>query len=165
MPLSRRNLPVIKSEKHEVTFTNLAADFGAGTIVIPIVIGVPSANKDTATECEVGSHVKSIYVEMNIAAETVTNPKVLHWAVQGGSEGSTLENPTLYYQSNRSNILKRGMEMLPKDVGTVYKRIFVVRIPRKLQRIQQDGFISLLFRASSTESLNVCGFIIYKEFY
>ncbi len=156
---------MIKADKHEITFTNLAADFGTGTIVIPISLGVASANKDSSVEVEVGSHIKSIYIEMNIAAETITNPKVLHWAVQGGSEGSTLENPTLYYQSNRSNILKRGMEMLPKDVATVYKRIFVVRVPRKLQRQQMDGFISLLFRASSTESLNVCGFVIYKEYY
>ena len=106
-----------------------------------------------------------MYIEFNVAAETITNPKVLHWTIQGGSEGSTLENPSTYYQGNRSSIFKRGMEMLPKDVGTVYKRIFTVKIPKKFQRVSENAFISLLFRCSSTEAINVCGFGIYKESY
>ncbi len=155
----------VKSDKHEVTWSNLSADHGTATFIVPIAKGVPPADKNTSTEVEIGSKVFSIYVEMNLAAETITNPKIIHWAMQGGSEGSTIENPTTYYQSNRSFILKRGMEMLPKDVSTVYKRIFVVRIPRKLQRQTADSFISLMFQASSTESINNCGFAIYKEFY
>ncbi len=165
MVFRRRNLQPIKTDKHEITFSHLGTDFGTGTIIVPLVIGVPSADKNTATECEIGSRVNAIYVEMNIAAETVTNAKILHWSIQGGPEGTTLENPSLYYQGNRAAIIKRGMEMLPKDVGTVYKRVFLVIIPKKFRRITENGFISLLFRGSSTESLNVCGIAIYKEFY
>ncbi len=166
MPFRRQSFRApLKQDKHEITFSNLATDFGAGTIVIPLSIGVQSANKDTAPECEVGSHIRWIYVEMNIGAETITNPKILHWTIQGGPEGTTLENPSLYYQGNRSSIFKRGMEMLPKDVSTVYKRIFTVRVPKKIQRVSENSFISLSFRASSTEAINACGFIIYKESY
>ncbi len=165
MPFRRRLQAPIKTDKHEVTFSFLAADFGASIVTVPLAIGVPSADKDGPTECEIGSRVNAIYIEFNCAAETITNPKILHWTVQGGPEGSTIENPAVYYQQNRAQILKRGMEMLPKDVGTVYKRIFLVRIPKKIRRITENGFINLLFRASSTESLNVCGFAIYKEFY
>ncbi len=165
MPYRRRLSAPIKSDKHEITFSNLAADIGTAILTIPIALGVPSADKNAATECEVGSHVYGVYVEMNIAAETITNPKILHWTVQGGPEGSTIENPAVYYQQNRAQILKRGMEMLPKDVGTVYKRIFFVRIPKKIQRITEQGTISLHFRASSTETINLCDFCIYKEFY
>ncbi len=166
MPFRRRRfLSPVKADKHEITWSSLAADVGTASLIIPLVIGVASANKDTATECEVGSRINSIYVEMNMAAQTTTNPKVLHWEVIGGPEGTTLENPTTYYQSNRAQISKRGMEMLPSSVATVYKRIFVVRVPKKMRRVQQDSFISLIFRCTSTETINVCGFAIYKEYY
>ncbi len=165
MPFRKRLVAPLQSDKHEITWSSLAADVGTSSLVIPLAIGVHSANKDTATECEIGSRVNGIYIEMNIAAQTVTNPKVLHWTVQGGQEGSTLENPTTYYQGNRSNIYKRGMEMLPTDTSTVFKRIVFVRIPKKQRRQQENGFISILFRCSSTESINVCGFAIYKELY
>ncbi len=165
MPLFRRRGAPLKQDKHEITFSNLAADIGTATLIIPITIGVASANKDTATECEVGSHIRWLYVELNMAAETITNPKILHWQLQGGPEGTTLENPSLYYQGNRSSIFKRGMEMLPKDVSTVYKRVFTVKIPRKMQRVSEGSFIKLMFRASSTEAINACGFVIYKESY
>ncbi len=166
MPFRRRGfLAPLKQDKHEITWSFLAADQGTATIQVPIVIGVHSADKNAPTECEVGSHVRSIYFEFQMAAQTITNPKVLHWELQGGPEGTTLENPTTYYQGNRAQIFKRGMEMLPADVSTVYKRIFVVRVPKKMQRIQENGFITLLFRCTSTETINNCGFAIYKESY
>ncbi len=165
MPFRRRFLAPVKTDKHEIVWSALAADQGTGTFVVPLVLGVHSADKNTSTECEVGSHVRSIYLEFNIAAQTVTNPKVMHWLIMGGPEGTTLENPTTYYQGNRAQIFKRGMEMLPTNVSTVYKRIFVVRVPKKMQRIQENGFISLLFRMSSTETINNCGIGIYKEQY
>ncbi len=165
MPLFRRGLAQQKLDKHELTWSFLAADQGTATVIVPLVLGVHSADKNAPTECEVGSHIRSIYFEFNIAANTITNPKVMHWTIQGGPEGTTLENPLTYYQGNRAQIFKRGMEMLPKDVGTVYKRIFVARVPKKMQRVQENGFISLLFRMSSTEAVNNCGFAIYKESY
>ncbi len=166
MPLFRRNRSAPqKLDKHEITWSFLAADQGTATAIVPIVLGVQSADKNSPTECEVGSHVRSIYFEFNLAAQTVTNPKVIHWTIQGGPQGTTLENPLTYYQSNRAQIFKRGMEMLPTNVSTVYKRIFVARVPKKMQRIQEDGFISILFRVSSTETINNCGFAIYKESY
>ncbi len=158
-------LSPVKTDKHEITWSNLASDRGTATLIVPLAKGVPPADKNIATECEIGSKIYGIYVEFNVAAEDVTSPKIIHWAIQGGAEGSTKENPTLYYQSNRSFILKRGMEMLPKDVSTVYKRVFVVKIPKKLQRQTADSYIDILFRASSTELINLCGFAIYKEFY
>ncbi len=165
MPFRNRFRAPLKQDKHEITFSNLAADIGTATFIVPLSIGVASADKNTATECEVGSHIKWLYVEINMAAENITSPKVLHWTIQGGPEGTTLEAPTTYYQGNRAAIFKRGMEMLPKAVSTVYKRIFTVKVPKKIQRVTENGFISLLFRATSTESINACGFIIYKESY
>ncbi len=160
----RQSLRPIKTDKHEVVFTDLAKN-ASSVQSVNLAVGTPSADKDSATEVEIGSHVKSIYVELNIAAETVTNPKVVHWAINLARTGETIAIPSLYYQDSRSRMLKRGMEMLPKDVATVYKRIFVVRIPRSYQRMAANTFIQFRYIATSTETINICGFFIYKEFY
>ncbi len=166
MPFRRRRfLAPLKTDKHEITWSDLAADFGAANISKQLSLGVAAEDKGAGTECMVGSHVRSIYIEMNIAAETITNPKVLHWLVEVRDFNQTGATPNLYYQNDRSIIIKRGMEMLPKNVSTVFKRIFVVRIPKKAQRISMGSGIFLKFRCSSTEAINVCGFAIYKEEY
>ncbi len=156
----------IKTDKHELTWSDLAIDASTNK-VRQLVVGVQSADKDTADECEIGSRVNAIYIEVNIAAGQVTNPKVLHWIVMARPANSTpaAQTPTLYYQTGRSMIIKRGMEMLPVDTSTVYKRVFVVRIPKKSRRISEGDTIDFIYRCSSSELINVCGFAIYKEFY
>ncbi len=78
-------------------------------------------------------------------------------------DGETLAVPSLYYQSSRSRILKRGMEMLPKDLGTQIKRIFFVPLPKG--RLQENVNVAFRYIATSAEAINICGFAIYKEIY
>ncbi len=155
----------LKTDKHEVTWSQLAADMGTAKVDVTFANAVAAEDKGSTTECMVGSHVDSIYVEMNIAAEAITNPKVLHWSIQCRPNGFASSDPILYYQVARSQIIKRGMEMLPKNVATVYKRMFVVRIPKKARRMSMSDIISITFKCSSTEAINVCGIAIYKEKY
>ncbi len=165
MPYGRRRMVApLKSDKHEVTWSDLAID-ASSVVAKTLVFGVQSADKNTSTECEIGSHVRSIYFEINFAAETITNPKVIHWAINVFKEGETSTIPSLYYQLDRSTIIKRGMEMLPKSVATVYKRVFVVRIPKKAQRISANTRFQFRYISTLAETVNVCGFAIYKEFY
>ncbi len=161
----RRNRAIGKTDKHENTWSDLAADYGTATIEKILVSGVDVGAKVGPTDVAVGSHIKWIYIEMNIAAQVITNPKVLHWVVEVRMPGMAGTNPTTYYQDARSFIMHRGMEMLPADVGTVFKRIFVVKVPKSYQRIKQGMLIVLRLRASSTETVNQCGFAIYKEQY
>ncbi len=160
----RLNLRPIKSDKHEITWSNLVQD-ASGTQSIPLSVAVQSADKNAATEVEIGSHIKSIYVEFNCAAQVITNPKVFHWKLVGQRVGETITAPSTYYQTDQSRIIKRGMEMLPSDIGTVYKRVFVIRVPKSWQRQQANMTMSLLYIVSSTEAINMCGFAIYKEYY
>ncbi len=165
MPFRSRNfLRPIKSDKHEITWSNLAQNASA-VQVIPLALGVPSADKNTSTEVEVGSHVKSIYFEFHFSAQVVTNPKVIHWFLVGKRTGETVGTPSSYYTSERSSIFKRGMEMLPADQSTVFKRIFVVKIPRKFQRMADNMNLEFRYISSSTETINACGIAIYKEYY
>ncbi len=135
------------------------------TKTVTLAKGVAVGDKDTSVECAVGSHVRFFYIEMHFSAETITNPKVVHWEVISIPTGLTVGNPNTYYNDSRARIFKRGMEMLPKDVSTVFKRIVPVPVPRVYQRMQENSNLVLRFITSSAESINACGFCIYKEIY
>ncbi len=164
MPFRRRGpRPVVTSNKHEITWSFLAANLGASTNSVTLTDPVVAASKNTATEVSIGSRIEWIYIEFNVAAETITNPKIIHWEVIVVPVGMTISAPNVYFGPDRAYILKRGMEMLPKDVSTVYKRTFTVKIPRIYQRSKNNQQIAIRLIASSTETVNYCGFAIYKE--
>ncbi len=154
----------IKTDKHEVTWSDLATSYASNTTK-SLIIGVDSADKDSSTECEVGSHVHSIYVEFNLSAATTGNPNIFHWKIYGRPTGMTVTNANTYYQDDRSVILKRGMEMVPANVNTIIKRIFVVRIPKKFQRIAKNFNLIVSGITSGSDTINWCGIVIYKEIY
>ncbi len=164
MPFRNRWRAVAKTDKHEITWSNLAQN--ASTVQsITLSIAVPSADKNAATEVEIGSRISSIYFEFHFSAQVVTNPKVIHWIIIGVKPGETVNSPAVYYQNDRAIIFKRGMEMLPADQATVYKRIFVARVPKKFLRQTAAFQFQLRYISSSTETINACGIAIYKEQY
>ncbi len=164
MPLFRQRA-INKTDKHEVTFTELSTD-ASTTRNIPLATAVPVADKDNSTEVAVGSHIKWIYCEINFAPETITVAKTVHWTIRMVPPAVTAaSSPSQLYQIDRSYVLKRGMEMLVKDVSTVYKRIFVVKIPRAYQRMKQNQKLEFEYVASSANTMNACGIFIYKEIY
>ncbi len=167
MPYRRQSLSLrpIKTDKHEITWSNLAQN-ASSAVSIQTWIGTQSANKDSSTEVETGSHVKSIYFEFHFAAETITNPKVIHWTfhIRPQNVSAAGNTPSLYYQNGRNLIIRRGMEMLPKDVSTVYKRVIQIKIPKKYQRIGEGDSANFSYQSTSAETINACGIAIYKEF-
>ncbi len=160
--MARFQRPVVVTNKHEITWSNLAQN-ASGIQNIGITEGVASADADNPTECVVGSKVAWVYFEFHFSAQVVTNPKVIHWTIEQIREGQTSPITSLYFQNTRSQIIKRGMEMLPADQSTVFKRIFVVKIPRAMQRQKENQKINFRYICSSTETINACGFAIYKE--
>ncbi len=154
----------IKSDKHEITWSNLGQNASTQQS-IRIFDGVQPSAKNLATECEVGSKVNGVYFEFHFSAETITSPKVIHWDIDIVPAGtSAFPSASTYYQTQRAEIIKRGMEMLPSDQSTVFKRIFVVGIPNKFRRITDAVQMNLRYICSSTETINACGISIYKEF-
>ncbi len=126
---------------------------------------VDAADKSSSNEVILGGHVKFLYMEFHFSAQTVTNPKVIHWTVEIVEPGQSASTPSSYYQSRRAFIIKRGMEMLPADTSTVFKRIVPVAIPKIYQRRKDLSRIEFRYISSSTETINACGITIYKEFY
>ncbi len=159
----RRGSP-IKSNKHEVSFTQLAQDSSTAQ-VITLASGTDPANKDNSTEVGIGSHIYWLFCEFNFSAETVTVPKTVHWAIRYVPPGQTASSPAQMFAIDRSYVIRRGMEMLPKDTSTVYKRVFAIKIPRRYSRIQDSAQLTFAYVASSANTMNACGVFVYKEIY
>ncbi len=156
--------PVINSEKHEITWSNLAQDAGTATVTVPLVIAVAPSAVNLATEVPIGATVRSIFIEFNVSASATGTIKIYHWLVQKRMGGLAGSDPILYNQNAKKSIFKRGMEMIPNNVATVIKRVFVVRIPPRYRRMGQADQLIYAYKASTTDALNSCGIAIYKAF-
>ncbi len=113
----------------------------------------------------IGSHIKWIFCEFNFSAETITVVKTVHWAFRYVPAGQTPSTANQLFGTDRAFVIKRGMEMLPKDVNTVFKRVFVLAVPKKYQRITDAGQLQFTYIVSSTNTTNACGIFVYKELY
>lgn len=152
----------VKSEKEEVTFSNLASDASS-----PVIITIVKAEDSPTTggEIEIGDTVRSVFCELNFSAETITNPKTIHWIIVKNPANALISgSPATVDGSTKRFILKRGMEMLPKSVGTAIKRVFVVRIPPRMSRFGDADELELRYVASSNETVNVCGIFIFRHY-
>ncbi len=174
MPLYRRgnSLRPINSQKHENSWSFLIQN--ASTIqTIVLIKGVERQSIGTATpeEVSIGAKISSIYLETNLnGVDNSGSAQIFHWAVfkNPNNQIATMD-PSAYNQNIKSKILKRGMEMLPEipigSGGTVQtKRIFVVKIPKGMQRFGDNDRLQLNYKSSSASSINFCGISIFKEY-
>ncbi len=160
--MARNRYAPLQSNKKEISRSNLNQN--ASTVQsVTIIQGVELADANAGFEVSAGHKVSSVYFELHFSAEVVAAAKVVHWQVVGLKVGETIAAPNTCYQDNRAGILKRGMEMLPRELGTVYKRVFVVKIPKKFQRITKNFLLRFQYIVSSTEGINTCGIGIYKD--
>ncbi len=174
MPGYRRgnSLRPINSQKHENTWSFLVQN--ASTVqTIVVVKGVQRSGITTNTpeEVQIGAKVTSVYFEFNLnGVDNSGSAQIFHWMIiKNPNNTISGEDPALYNQNIKSKILKRGMEMLPEipldSGGTVQtKRIFVLKIPRGLQRFGDNDRIELVYKSTSASSINFCGITIFKEY-
>ncbi len=162
MPFHRKMLAPIVSDKHEVTWSQIGIDNSAVFTVV-LSRGKKVADVNTSTEVILGSKIFGIYLEFQFSAQDITTTKIIHWAIQVEAPNQTKSVPSLYYQDDRSYVIKRGMEMIPKNVGTIVKRIVFVRIPKIYQRQKEEQDINFSFISTDASLMNACGFAIYKS--
>jgi len=153
---------ITQTDKHEITWSFLGQNASTNQAVTLLDVVQP-ADKNSATEVAIGSEVRGIYIEFNMSAEAASTTIVFHWTVQIFRDGQTPSASNVYYQADRSQIMKRGMEMIPKDVSTVIKRIIFVPIPRGQIRMKANSAVQFKYITSGTSTINLCGFAIYKE--
>ncbi len=168
-PFRRNNyLRPVKTEKHEGTWSNLAQN--ASTTQNITLVNAVTGEPVGATDVETGSHVKWIYIEFNLNGVNNSGAsQVFHWLIYKSPKGAITMDPLLYDTTDKSLVLKRGMEMLPEvpldSGGTVQtKRQFTIKIPKFMQRVSELDLFRLSYRSSSASGINYCGFFIFKEF-
>jgi len=153
----------VNSLKHEIIFTNIGIDASAIQRTV-LADAVKPASVNLVSEIETGSVVNSVYVEINVSALETGVTKTVNWKIQKITGNVAPSSPALGSQVDQKRILKRGMEMLPVAVATIFKRTFVVRLPRNLRRFGIGDKLELVWIASSTETINFCGIAIYKHY-
>ncbi len=151
----------IQSEKHEVSWSNLAQD-ASSVIPIQICKGQTPLNVSVGNEDVIGVSIRWFYFEFQFSAETITNTKIIHWQFVRRPADNVVGIPSTYYTADKRFIIKRGMEMLPKDVNHVIKRVFSIKVPKHLQRLGRDDVWEFQYIATSAETINSCGFAIYR---
>ncbi len=156
---------IINSQKHENTWSFLGQDASAQQTIV-IVEPVDRGTIATATpqEVAIGSIVKSIYFEFHFSAAQTGNVNVVHWQILKEQGAQTLQASNIYNGVDKSQIFKRGMEMIPANVATVYKRIFVLRIPKGKQRMMAGSQWLFRYIVSSAQTINTCGITVFKEY-
>ncbi len=165
MPSRALSLRPVNSQKHEVTWSSIGQNAGTAAIKIIIATGEPagSVTTSTASDCTIGSTISYVYFEFHFSAAETGNVNVIHWQFLKEPFNTNPTAPNLYNQNNKRFVLKRGMEMLPVNVATVFKRIFVVKIPRRIRRMGQNDQLTFQYQSSSTQLINACDFAIFKE--
>ncbi len=161
--MARRNLRPVDSEKHEITWSNLLQN--ASTVQdIVLAEGLAPVSVNAANEVTAGSTINSIYFEFHFSAASTGAPNVIHWTIHKQPFGTSANNPNVYFGQDKRFIFKRGMEMLPVNVSTVFKRIFVVKIPPRFRRMGKNDRLTFSYISSASETINACGIAIYKRY-
>ncbi len=144
-----------------MSFSNLAT---AGATVQHIAVITAVDGPTTAGEVNVGDTVKFVNVEVNFSPEAVGSTKVCHWILW--KKISTMTNliPSSYDESNKRMIIRRGMEMVPKDAAVVTKRMFPIILPRSYRRFGEAQQLYFSYVTTSTDNFNACGFFVYKNY-
>ncbi len=159
-----QRLRPINSSKKEIVWSNLSQN--ASSVVNVLLADskiMSTVNLDN--EVSTGTKIMGCYLEFQFSAETITNTKIIHWTFKKTFNQTVPSKvPSLYFQIDRSKTLQRGMEMLPKSVNTIIKRIIYVRIPKGMQQMADGERLYFSYIASSTETINACGFAIYKAY-
>ncbi len=156
---TRRDLHPVNQEKHEITWSKLAD--ASATQDIQIAIGTKDVTG--VEEVRIGSHINWLYVEFNVTNDATTD-MIFHWKIVKEPFGTNTTAASTYDQIDKRFIMKRGMEMLSaSEPGTIFKRMFTVKIPQRFRRMGDTDQLILKVTKSSATATNFCGFIVFKE--
>ncbi len=159
--------PQVHSTKHYVQFPIDQVTTGTSQIV-GLIQGVAVLNKNLSSEVEEGSSVKAIYVELwlqnqsNLGEFIVTITKDL----SNGSGPTFVEQASLMTYDNKKNVFYTSQGLTSNDgvSGPVSVIRGWVKIPKSKQRFGLGDRLVLNIANVSANSLNRCGFAIYKEY-
>ncbi len=157
----------INTMKHVVD-----AQRGVGLGVRDIVLlidGTPNPVLANVEDCEPGSHVKSFFLNVQVAASsTAALANIYFIAYKNPGNNVTVagipDANAVGSSDFKRNVFHQEMIMTEKNTTAIARTMFrgVIRIPRHMQRIGQDDTINLQFFSPGV-NFDVCTQCIYKE--
>ncbi len=159
--------PVIHSTKHYVQMSLTTVAAGAlGTTVL--VSAVPVLSKNLVSEVEEGATVKAIYIELWAigGAGVATQITTLTKFPSGQTPFTTAEMAGLGTADNKKNILFTSQGIIGND-GIANPSMIMrgwYKIPKGKARFGLGDTLELQIFAQAAESIQFCGFAIYKEY-
>jgi len=158
--------PMVHSTKHYVQQSIGTSAVGTPTNV-NIVSGVAVLGKDLVSDVEEGSSVKAIYIEMwlrSAATAASSFTFIVYKRVQNSPFATATEMAALGDFDNKKNVLFTSQGLL-NDVDSTAMSVIRgwIKIPKGKQRMGLGDNITWTLNAIG-QSINFCGFQIYKEY-
>ncbi len=158
--------PVIHSTKHIVQFP--ISQIGTGTVEnLTILDSVESTTANLANEVEEGAVVKAVYVEMWLQNQSnLGHTIVILEKVPLGAVGATFaQMGALFSYQNKNNILFTHEGLTTNDSQgpplPIVRQWF--KIPKGKQRMSLSDKLVLTISNPSSNALDRCGMMIFKE--
>jgi len=158
--------PSIHSTKHYVQHSIGTSVVGTPTAQ-DFVLSVPVSDKNTVTEVEEGAQVKAFYIEMWIrsaATAAASFTFIICKRPSGVTSPSVAELAALGDWDNKKNVLYTT-QGLTNDVDSSALNLYKgwIKVPKGKQRMGLNDKLSWHLSAIG-QSLNFCGFELYKEY-
>ncbi len=142
---------------------------GGAVTTEELVIGVDSPLQTTATENQIGSHVKAFFLNVQVAATATASLANVYMMVYGNPGNNiaigNVPNPNVVGTSDfRKMVFHQEMIMTEKNTTAFPRTLFrgVIKVPKKFNRI---GFKDRINIALFSPGVNYefCFQCIYKE--
>ncbi len=159
--------PTVNSTKHYVQ-TSLATVTAAAVLDIGIATAVNAPSANLAGEVREGCVIKAVFIEMWVRTNDTSagTALVTLYKRSGGDTSITAaEQAALFTYDNKKNVLyhTQGLTNVNTDSATPFIRQWF-KIPKGKQRFGLNDKLSLSIFAQALDQ-NVCGFMVYKEYF
>ncbi len=160
--------PTINSEKHMRAISiQTVSDNTATTFKLATAVASPSVS----SEVRVGAVIKAVWIElwyMSSAAQPTFQVSTVEKVSSGGPDPTSAQMSALHDYPNKKNILQTSQGLIG-DANSNPIPIFRdwVKIPKGKQRIGLGDAIILTVaaRGEAGNDIEICGMVIYKEYF
>jgi len=158
---------MVHSTKHyaQMTFTPVTA---ASTVVFTVADAVNRVSANTSVEVAEGSTIKAVYCEVWAVHSAVDGFFTAAIAKLPGGVGNILQADLvdLFAYDNKKNILFTSQGLSPQESTQGPLPIYRgwIKIPKSKQRFGLGDRFQFALSNRGTDTTNMCGIFIYKEY-
>ncbi len=137
--------------------------------LVQLIFGVDNPTLAQPTDVQAGSHVRSFFLNVQVAATSTAALANLYFMIYKNPGNNVIaanipDANVVGTSDFKKNVFHQEMTMTEKNTTAFPRTMFkgVIRIPRHMQRIGQDDVIIIQFFSPGV-TYDVCTQCIYKE--